>query len=170
MPNLSLAERVKRKAIAAGARAYFAAAALRYRIGRPWRGKLGRIDHVTLGVTDLAAAEAFYVGLLGARVAMRIDRALLTRMGWSAAEIERNRAIHLSLTFGTGPRLDLFEYPSAIPPEAALHPTSRSRCCPGGSCGGRSAFRARRHGRRADAGGTAGPGIALFQRSLRQSP
>lgn len=122
MPALSLAEALKRKAIAAGSRAFFAAAALRYRLGFPWRAKLGRIDHVTLGVTDLAVAERFYVGLLGARVVLRIDRALLTRMGWTEAEIERNDAVHLSLTFGFGPRLDLFEYPPAIPAETSLHP------------------------------------------------
>jgi catechol 2,3-dioxygenase-like lactoylglutathione lyase family enzyme len=120
--SLSWPENVKRKAIAVGGKMFFAAAPLLYRLRFPWGGKLGHVDHVTIPTADLRIAEEFYVGLLGARIVLRIDQATLTRMGWTLAEIERNHAVHLSVTLGGRPRLDLFEYPFGIPPEPAMHP------------------------------------------------
>jgi len=132
--ELSLFEKLKRKAIGLGGRAYFGAARLLYRARWPWGGKLGHVDHVTVPTTDLAVAEAFYCGVLGARVVLRLDRAMLMRVGWSADAIERNHAVHLSLTLGGGPRLDLFEYPLGIPPEPAMHPHIALSVAPGRLC------------------------------------
>jgi catechol 2,3-dioxygenase-like lactoylglutathione lyase family enzyme len=129
--ELSLGEKLKRKAIGVGGRGYFAVAPLLYRAGRPWGGKLGRIDHITVPTTDLAVAEAFYVGLLGARIVLRIDRPMLRRLGWPDGEIDRNHAVNLGITWGRGPRLDLFEYPLGIPPEAAMHPHIAVSVAPG---------------------------------------
>jgi catechol 2,3-dioxygenase-like lactoylglutathione lyase family enzyme len=124
-------EKLKRKIIAFGGRIYFGAAPLLYRLRFPWGGKLGAIDHVTIPTRDLRIAEEFYVGFLGARIVLRIDRAMLLRMGWEVAEIERNHAAHLSVTLGGGPRLDLFEYAAGLPPEPAMHPHIAISVAPG---------------------------------------
>ena len=124
-------EKLKRKLIGIGGQAFFAVAPLLYRLHFPWGGKLGHIDHVTIPTTDLRMAEEFYVAFLGARIVLRVDHATLTRMGWSAAEIERNHAVHLSVTLGGGPRLDLFEYPYGIPSEPAMHPHIAITVAPG---------------------------------------
>jgi catechol 2,3-dioxygenase-like lactoylglutathione lyase family enzyme len=126
-----LVEKLKRKIIALGGRVYFAVPPLLYRLRFPRGGRLGPIDHITIATTDLRLAEDFYVGFLGARIVLRVDRAMLLRMGWQAAEIERYHAAHLSLTLGVGPRLDLFEYPPGIPPEPALHPHIALAVAPG---------------------------------------
>ncbi|HUB98045.1 MAG TPA: VOC family protein [Stellaceae bacterium] len=128
--SLSIRDKAVRKLIAAGGHAYFAAVRLLYRLQFPWRGKLGHLDHITIPTTDLRVAEEFYVGLLGARVALRIDRPMLMRMGWSEAEIERNHAVHLSVMVGGGPRLDLFDYPDGMP-RAAMHPHIAIAVAPG---------------------------------------
>ena len=52
-------------------------------------------------------------------------------MGWSLEDIERNRAAHLSLAIGGGPRLDLFEYPMGKQQEHALHPHVAFLVAPG---------------------------------------
>jgi catechol 2,3-dioxygenase-like lactoylglutathione lyase family enzyme len=129
--SLSWPEKVTRKVIAIGGKMFFAAAPLLYRLRFPWGGKLGHVDHVTIPTADLRIAEEFYVGLLGARIVLRIDQATLTRMGWTLDEIERNHAVHLSVTLGGGPRLDLFEYPFGIPPEPAMHPHIALTVAPG---------------------------------------
>jgi catechol 2,3-dioxygenase-like lactoylglutathione lyase family enzyme len=120
--RVALPTRMGRKVIGFGIRSFFAWNRLVYRVGLPWGHKLRGIDHITFPCDDLAMAERFYVGLLGARVVLRIDKELLTRMGWSLEDIERNRAVNLSLTIGSGPRLDLFEYPMGKQPEHTLHP------------------------------------------------
>jgi len=80
-------------------------------------------DHITIPCSDLRVAEEFYVGVLGADLMMRINRRLLERMGWADEDIEANRAVHLSLTLGAGPRLDLFQYPEGEPrPNVVMHP------------------------------------------------
>jgi catechol 2,3-dioxygenase-like lactoylglutathione lyase family enzyme len=129
--ELSLLEKLKRKAIGLAGRAYFIAARLLYRAHRPWGGKLGQVDHLTVPTTDLAVAEAFYCGVLGARIVLRIDRPMLKRLGWPDDEIERNHAVNLSITWGGGPRLDLFEYPLGLPSEAAIHPHIALSVAPG---------------------------------------
>jgi catechol 2,3-dioxygenase-like lactoylglutathione lyase family enzyme len=128
---VSWPEKVTRKVIALGGKVFFAAAPLLYRLRFPWGGKLGHVDHVTIPTADLRIAEEFYVGLLGARIVLRIDQAMLMRMGWSVVEIERNHAVHLSVTLGGGPRLDLFEYKFGISPEPAMHPHIALTVAPG---------------------------------------
>lgn len=95
-----------RKALAVLLRATHTAASLAYRALPPFTGKLRGVDHVTLPCGDLTIAEAFYVGLLGARVLMRVDEAFLRRMKRPEDEIEKG--VHLSLVFAGGPRIDLF--------------------------------------------------------------
>lgn len=119
---LSTGERLWHVLVGFGLRLFFAwnRAVFRWRL--PWRGKLRHIDHITVPCSDLAVAEEFYVGLLGARVVLRIDEPLLRRIGWTAEEVERNRAPNLSVTLGGGPRLELFDYPEGVPHDAPMHP------------------------------------------------
>jgi catechol 2,3-dioxygenase-like lactoylglutathione lyase family enzyme len=122
-PALPLIARLLRKGIAIGAELFVAWVRLRYRLSFPWRAKLKHLDHITIPCGDLKIAEDFYVGLLGARVAMRIDKKLLLRLGWSEEQIEKQHAAHVSLTLAGGPRIDLFEYLQGIPREqAVMHP------------------------------------------------
>jgi catechol 2,3-dioxygenase-like lactoylglutathione lyase family enzyme len=107
-------------------------AAHRLRFGLRIRG----LDHVTIPCRDLRVAEDFYVGLLGGRVLMRIDEAFRRKVGrladadsTSAASLRRGLhegagagAIHTSVVFSDGPRLDLFVQPSGQPPLATGHP------------------------------------------------
>jgi catechol 2,3-dioxygenase-like lactoylglutathione lyase family enzyme len=120
---LDVPSKIARFAIGLGVRAFFAWERLLYRLSPPWRGKLEYVDHVTIPCLDLSLAEEFYVGLLGARVVLRIDKPLLLRMGWSAEDVDQQRAVNLSVTLGGGPRLDLFEYPEGIPAHnGPMHP------------------------------------------------
>jgi catechol 2,3-dioxygenase-like lactoylglutathione lyase family enzyme len=90
---------------------------------RPRRRELRHVDHITIPCDDLGVAEAFYVGVLGAKIAMRISENMLLRLGWSREQIEAGRAEHLSLTLGARPRIDLFRYPEGKPrPHADMHP------------------------------------------------
>jgi catechol 2,3-dioxygenase-like lactoylglutathione lyase family enzyme len=130
-PKVTLPTRLARKVIGLGVRSFFSWHRFVYRVGFPWGCKLRGVDHITLPCEDLAVAEQFYVGLLGARIVLRIDKKLLTRMGWSVDDIERNRAVNLSLTVGSGPRLDLFEYPEGKQPEHTLHPHVAFMVAPG---------------------------------------
>ncbi|WP_437724934.1 VOC family protein [Sorangium sp. So ce861] len=124
-----LAARVQRKAIGVGMRLFFAWSHLAYRLRPPWGGKLRAVDHLTLPCADLGVAERFYVGLLGARVLMRVDVPFLERMGRPAYEIARG--VHLSVAFAGGPRLDLFESPIGQPPRDADHPHCALWVAPG---------------------------------------
>ena len=119
---IPLPARLWRSLIGLGIRVFFAWNRFVYRARLPWGGKLRHVDHITFPCDDLAAAEEFYIGLLGAKLVLRIDQRLLMRMGWAAADIERNRAPNLSVTFGGGPRLELFDYPMGKQAEAAMHP------------------------------------------------
>ena len=120
--SLSFLERLKRKFICAGEFIFFNAVKVIYRFRSLGRPRLIYVDHITFPCTNLAEAEAFYVGLLGAKIVMRIDRAMLSKMGWSEQQIDRYKAPHLSLTLAGGPRLDLFEYPEGRQRESSLHP------------------------------------------------
>jgi catechol 2,3-dioxygenase-like lactoylglutathione lyase family enzyme len=78
------------------------------------------LDHVTIPCLDLRVAEEFYIGLLGARVLIRIDEAFLRKVGrFDDADAG---AIHTSVVFSGGPRLDLFIQPNGQPPALAGHP------------------------------------------------
>jgi catechol 2,3-dioxygenase-like lactoylglutathione lyase family enzyme len=121
--RLSTSGRALRKIIGVGIHAFTMWSRLAYRLTPPRRGKISRVDHVTIPCQDLDIAEEFYVGLLGARVALRLDAARLERLGWSSSDVKRNHAAHLQLTLAGGPRLDLFEYPQGVPAAIApMHP------------------------------------------------
>jgi catechol 2,3-dioxygenase-like lactoylglutathione lyase family enzyme len=70
--------------------------------------ELEGVDHVTLPVGDLQLAEKFYVGVLGAVVTFRLTEEHLRQSGRVPEGDAMRRAMHSSLTFGAGPRLDLF--------------------------------------------------------------
>jgi catechol 2,3-dioxygenase-like lactoylglutathione lyase family enzyme len=129
---LSLATKLQRKLIGVGVSSYFASMRMVYRLRLPWRGKLRRLDHITIPCHDSQIAEEFYVGLLGAQIVNRIDRKLLNRIGWRDEDIARNAAEHLSVTLGGGPRMDLFVYPPGSPSESApMHPHIAVAVAPG---------------------------------------
>src|SRR5260370_31869051 len=106
--QLGLGEKVLRRLIGVGVRAFGVWQTLAYRARHVGSLSLNHVDHVTIPCSDLAVAEAFYVGVLGAKVALRIDRRLLSRLGWSSQQIDENAAEHVSITVGGGPRIDLF--------------------------------------------------------------
>jgi catechol 2,3-dioxygenase-like lactoylglutathione lyase family enzyme len=113
---------IVRKLISIGAFVFFYAAKLNYRIRSLGGPRLIYVDHLTFPCDDLSIAEDFYVGVLGARVMMRIDEPTLLRLGWTLEQIRQYHAVHLSLTLAGGPRLDLFEYADGRQREDALHP------------------------------------------------
>jgi catechol 2,3-dioxygenase-like lactoylglutathione lyase family enzyme len=107
-------------AVTVGVALFNAVARFRQRIGSLFRLRVRRLDHVTLPCRDLAVAEAFYVGVLGARVMLRIDAAFLRKMGRPESEWQRGN--HLSLVFGAGARVDLFHADEGQPPHESDHP------------------------------------------------
>ena len=133
MPStLPLGEKLRRKLIGVGVSWYLASMRMVYRLRPPWRGKLRHLDHITIPCHDGEIAEEFYVGLLGAQVVNRIDRALLERIGWREMDIAQNAAEHLSVTLAGGPRLDLFVYPQGAPSASApMHPHIALSVAPG---------------------------------------
>lgn len=82
-------------------------------------GRLAGIDHITIPVKDLDVAERFYAGVLGARVVARPD--------WEAVRSGRNKAPHLSVMIGDGPRVDLFLQPYGQPELTQSHPHTAFR-------------------------------------------
>lgn len=67
-------------------------------------------DHITLPVHDLETAEKFYVALLGAKLARKVDRETFLRLRperVTEADAD-NSPQHLSVQIGDGPALDLF--------------------------------------------------------------
>jgi catechol 2,3-dioxygenase-like lactoylglutathione lyase family enzyme len=81
---------------------------------------ISALDHVTIPCRDLRVAEEFYVGLLGARVLVRIDEEFLRKVG--RVEDAQAGAVHTSIVFSGGPRLDLFLQPEGQPTPLAGHP------------------------------------------------
>jgi catechol 2,3-dioxygenase-like lactoylglutathione lyase family enzyme len=71
---------------------------------------LDSVAHVTIPVGDLAEAEAFYIGLLGAKLLRRFDReAFLAGRPERAAEVDNeNSPLHIALRFGDSPEFHLF--------------------------------------------------------------
>ncbi|MET0389499.1 MAG: VOC family protein [Polyangiales bacterium] len=80
--------------------------------------------HLTLPVSDLALAEAFYVELLGAQLLRRMDRAtFLTQRPERAQEADAdNSPLHLALKLGDSPELHLFLIRSHQRRPPAPHP------------------------------------------------
>lgn len=90
----------------------------RHRLG--WGLRIRGLDHVTIPCRDLRVAEDFYVGVLGARVLLRVDEAFLRKVGrYRDADAG---AIHTSVVFSGGPRVDLFIQREGQPPLLAGHP------------------------------------------------
>jgi catechol 2,3-dioxygenase-like lactoylglutathione lyase family enzyme len=89
----------------------------RLRFGMRIRG----VDHVTFPCADLAVAEAFYVGVLGGRVLLRVDEAFVRKVGRPDADLGPG-AYHTSVVFSRGPRVDLFVQCEGQPPLLAGHP------------------------------------------------
>ena len=86
-----------------------------------------RIDgfaHLTLPVHDLAAAERFYVDLLGAEPIRRLDReAFLRARPERAGEVDAdNSPLHLAVRFHDAPELHLFLQKNRAKPTPAPHP------------------------------------------------
>jgi hypothetical protein len=75
-------------------------------------------DHRCDGAAGSASRSASTV--LGARVLMRVDEAFLRKVGRS--DVASSGAIHTSIVFSGGPRLDLFIQPEGQPPLSAGHP------------------------------------------------
>src|ERR1043165_7271647 len=82
------------------------------------------IDHVTLPVHDLEAAERFYVGVLGATLLERFDAEtfLRYRPGREDELHGPNSPLHISVLLGHGPRLDLFVQRDGQPAVARANP------------------------------------------------
>jgi catechol 2,3-dioxygenase-like lactoylglutathione lyase family enzyme len=115
-PQLSRFLRSKGTGVAMTAMNVWARARHRLRLGLRVRG----LDHVTIPCHDLRTAEDFYIGLLGARVLIRVNEAFLRKVG-RFDDAERG-AIHTSIVFSGGPRIDLFVQPDGQPPPTAGHP------------------------------------------------
>jgi catechol 2,3-dioxygenase-like lactoylglutathione lyase family enzyme len=113
-PQLDVRQRALRKLIAVGSRL----SSLRRNLRRSLRASVqpsrlvGPFDHITLPVRDLDVAEQFYIGLLGGDLVMRFDEAFFRQHGRDTAMRTSTgkdvSPLHLSLSFGRGPRLDLF--------------------------------------------------------------
>jgi catechol 2,3-dioxygenase-like lactoylglutathione lyase family enzyme len=90
----------------------------------PLRGLSRGIDHVTLPISDMDRAERFYVGVLGAELLERFDATtFLEHRPGREDELEgRNSPLHLSMSFGAGPRLDLFVQDYGQPGLEQAHP------------------------------------------------
>jgi catechol 2,3-dioxygenase-like lactoylglutathione lyase family enzyme len=82
--------------------------------------RVRHLDHITIPCRDLAVAEAFYVGVLGARVMLRVNEDFLRRMG--REKDAATGAVHTSVVFDGGSRVDLFVQPDGVPPASAGHP------------------------------------------------
>lgn len=83
-----------------------------------------QLDHITLPVSDLDRAQAFYVDLLGARLVQRFDRASFLRyMPERAAEADAaNSPLHLTIQFQDSPHIQLFLQRDHAPKALAPHP------------------------------------------------
>jgi catechol 2,3-dioxygenase-like lactoylglutathione lyase family enzyme len=119
---------LRAKGMSLGMSLFNAWARARHRLG--FGPRIVGLDHVTIPCRDLRVAEDFYVGVLGARVLLRIDEAFLRKVG-RFADADAG-AIHTSVVFSGGPRLDLFIQPDGQPPRLAGHPHHAFAISPGG--------------------------------------
>lgn len=94
----------------------------------PLSGRVRGIDHLTLPVADLDAAERFYVELLGAKVLMRVTQEMLAGLGRSS---DAARALHISVQIGDSPRIDLFQQGHGWPAATQDHPHLAFAVAPG---------------------------------------
>lgn len=103
MPGL-----LQKKLIAAAFKLWVAAVRLKRTLRLAGRAPLGRLDHITIPVHDLAVAQAFYCGILGAAYFMKVDDETFKRFGRPAAPNGGDGAHHISVFMGGSTRVDLF--------------------------------------------------------------
>lgn len=86
--------------------------------------RITAIDHLTVPVHDLDAAQRFYVGVLGATLRERFDAETFLRYRPGREDELRgpNSPLHLSVQLGAGPRVDLFVQPDGQPAIARANP------------------------------------------------
>jgi catechol 2,3-dioxygenase-like lactoylglutathione lyase family enzyme len=80
--------------------------------------------HITLPVHDLDAAEAFYVGVLGAEIVRKLDREAFLRLRPERAHEadSGNSPLHLAIVFPDTPEVHLFLQKDRPKPVPAPHP------------------------------------------------
>jgi catechol 2,3-dioxygenase-like lactoylglutathione lyase family enzyme len=88
-------------------------------LGRP---RIGRLEHVTIPVKDLAKARRFYCDLLGAAFLMQVGDATFKRFGRPPAGNGGQGAHHISVYFGGTTRIDLFLQERGQPDSTIGHP------------------------------------------------
>lgn len=86
--------------------------------------RIDQFAHITLPVHDLARAESFYVGLLGARLLRKLDRESFLRVRPDRAhEVDAdNSPLHLAVRFVDTPELHLFLQKNRAKPVPQSHP------------------------------------------------
>jgi catechol 2,3-dioxygenase-like lactoylglutathione lyase family enzyme len=80
------------------------------------------VAHVTIPVSDLTEAEAFYVDLLGAQLVERFDRETFLRYQPGRVAEADNSPLHLVLKFGDSPEFHLFLQRSQVRRAPSPHP------------------------------------------------
>ena len=86
------------------------------------RPQVGRLDHVTIPVHDLALARRFYCDILGAHYYMTVDDETFRRHGRPPAARNGEGSHHISVFLGGSTRVDLFLQHSGQPPVNEGHP------------------------------------------------
>jgi catechol 2,3-dioxygenase-like lactoylglutathione lyase family enzyme len=86
------------------------------------RPQIGAVDHITIPVHDLAAAQRFYCDFLGASYFMRVDDDTFRRFGRPPAARNGEGAHHISVFLGGKTRVDLFLQHTGQPPPTEGHP------------------------------------------------
>ncbi|MCY1008885.1 VOC family protein [Nannocystis pusilla] len=99
---------LRNRTIAAAFTAWTAAVRARRVLASLGRPRLRLLDHVTIPVTDLAAARRFYCDVLGGVFLMEVDAAALARFGRPPAPDDGDGTFHVSLYLGGATRVDLF--------------------------------------------------------------
>jgi len=90
--------------------------------GQTTRPQVGAMDHSTIPVRDLALAQRFYCGILGASYFMRVGDETLRRYARAAAARNGEEAYPISGFLGGRTRVDLFRQQSGQPPVGVGHP------------------------------------------------
>ncbi|QXX74855.1 VOC family protein [Methylovirgula sp. HY1] len=88
-------------------------------LGKP---RIRTVDHVTIPVHDLDAAQRFYCDLLGGALLARIDNDFFRRVGRPVYAENTQGVFHVSLLFGGATRIDLFQQNYGQAAAAQGHP------------------------------------------------
>jgi len=113
---------VRNYMIAAGFKAWTYAVRTRRLVRSLGHPRIGRLEHITIPVRDLAEARRFYCDLLGAAFLMQVDDATFRRFGRPPAENGGQGAHHISVYFGGTTRIDLFLQERGQPDSTIGHP------------------------------------------------